>query len=300
MKKIKFLGKLRLSTSAVKVLSLAAFIFLGSVSIFANHPVFVEGNCLIPPAGNSAAGTGVCGDYDGDGLIGTAEDNDGDRVFGTIAGANGMAGIDNNGTITIVTSGVFNPVNLRLAGNVTLQAAPGVAAVIDAVLQGDNTNNNTARQNGNGITILASGFRRIAVKNVTIKNFRTGILIQSANVVLENVRIENNVDYGIRVQSVSNVSIMNSSVASTGYRLNPMSGDFPNGSAPAPGYGISFEGTSRGNIVSSNVSQNFARGVSNVGGGSVCISQSNFINNGTNTVNSGGGSVTFSANGCYQ
>ena len=165
---------------------------------------------------NSVTTNGTCGDYDGDGRIGTAEDNDGDNVFASLEVANGMIGANNNGTITIVTSGVFNPVNFQLTGNITLQAAPGVTAIIDAVLAGDTTNNNTVRQGGNGISILASGFRRIAVRNITIKNFRIGILIQNAFVTLENVTIENNVDYGVRVQATSTISIINSSITSTG------------------------------------------------------------------------------------
>lgn len=51
----------------------------GAISVSANHPVLVEGNCNNPPAGNSAPPTGTpgtCGDYDGDGRIGIAEDND--------------------------------------------------------------------------------------------------------------------------------------------------------------------------------------------------------------------------------
>src|SRR5690606_25072293 len=131
--------------------------------------------------------------------------------------------------------------------------------------------------------------------NITVKNFRTGILIQGAFVTLENVKVENNVDYGIRVQSISTVSIVNSSITSTGYRQSSI-GDFPSINAPAPGYGLSFEDSSSGNIVSSIVSNNFARGISNSGTGSVCVSQSSLLRNGVNT----SGTVTFSSNGCAQ
>ena len=288
--------KISLSRLFTITIGTAVFLFLASSNSYANHPVFVEGNCLAVPVGtNSVTTNGTCGDYDGDGRIGTAEDNDGDNVFGTLEAANGVTGANNNGTITIVTSGVFNPVNFQLSGNITLQAAPGVTAIIDAVLAGDPTNNNAVRQSGTGISILASSFRRIAVRNITVKNFRTGIIIQNAYATLENVKIENNVDYGVRVQATSTVSIMNSSITSTGYRQSA-AGDFPNTSTPAPGFGLSFEGASSGNIVSSNVSNNFARGIDNSGTGNVCVSQSSLINNGVNI----GGAVTFSANGCFQ
>jgi len=56
---------------------------------WANHPVLVEGNCP-GPAARTAVLPNTCGDYDGDGRIGTAEDLDApDRVFGTITGALG-------------------------------------------------------------------------------------------------------------------------------------------------------------------------------------------------------------------
>ncbi len=64
-----------------------------TASVSANHPVLVEGEK----------------DFDGDGLIGAAENTDGDLVFGTItaalAAANGAAA--QNGRVTIVTSGRF-------------------------------------------------------------------------------------------------------------------------------------------------------------------------------------------------
>src|SRR6266508_1753897 len=42
----------------------------------ANHPVFVEGNCDTPMPGVTEVSPGTCGDWDGDGRIGTAEDTD--------------------------------------------------------------------------------------------------------------------------------------------------------------------------------------------------------------------------------
>ena len=46
----------------------AAFVILGAMNAFANHPVFVEGNCLGDgTAARTMVPPGTCGDYDGDG-----------------------------------------------------------------------------------------------------------------------------------------------------------------------------------------------------------------------------------------
>jgi hypothetical protein len=62
------------------------------VLAWANHAVLVEGEL----------------DFDGDMMVGLAEDNDGDVVFGTITRALGAApALGQNGTAFIVTSGRF-------------------------------------------------------------------------------------------------------------------------------------------------------------------------------------------------
>src|SRR5918997_4471942 len=91
----------------------AASAHVSSVDVSANHPVYVEGNCDSPVPGTTIVGIGgVCGDYDGDGRIGTAEDTDGaDRIFGTLraalgpgTGAAAGTGANQNGLVMIVTS----------------------------------------------------------------------------------------------------------------------------------------------------------------------------------------------------
>src|SRR5688500_10456545 len=95
--------KINFSRFLAATFGLAAFLFLASTTSYANHPVFVEGHCLAVPVGtNSVTTNGTCGDYDGDGRIGIAEDTDGDNVFGTLEAANSPTGANNNGTITIV------------------------------------------------------------------------------------------------------------------------------------------------------------------------------------------------------
>ena len=272
-----------------------AFFILGTLSVFANHPVLVEGNCNVPPAGsNSAMVAGTCGDFDGDGRIGTAEDGDGDRVFGTINGANGSNGISNNGTITIVTSGTF-PETVMITGNVTLQAAPGVTANLDAVLQGDSGSG--ARQGQAGIIVNSPNNRYVVIRNILSKNWTSGIQVNgSSRVAIENCKFENNINYGIEVNDNAKVSVSNSSVYATGFRLNPGTGDFPAANAPQPGIGISFEDNSSGAVFLTTVTGSFAAGISDTtgngngrgngrGNGNVCVSSINVFDNSPNLQN---------------
>jgi hypothetical protein len=252
------------------VAAIAAIALLGASSAFANHPVLVEGNCNNPPAGNPGPVTpGTCGDYDGDGRIGTAEDQDGDRVFGTINAANNTPtlGAANNGTITIVTSGTFAE-QVTLTGNVTLQAAPGVEANIDAVLQGDP--GNTARQNQPGIIVNAPANRYVVIRNISSRNWTSGIQVNGASrVTIENVRVEHNTNYGIEVNDNARVKIDKSEVIATGFRLNPATGDFPTTNQPNPGIGISFEDNSRGAVFRTEVAGSFRVGIARSSRGDV-------------------------------
>ena len=83
-------------TVRIGLMALLFAILFGGASTFrvqttsANHPVLVEGNCDSPVPGTTIVEKGTCGDYDGDGRIGTAEDTDGaDRIFGTLKAALG-------------------------------------------------------------------------------------------------------------------------------------------------------------------------------------------------------------------
>lgn len=272
---------------------LMVYSVLAVQSVYANHPVLVEGNCNNPPAGNPAlppgSPQGTCGDYDGDGRIGTAEDNDGDRVFGTINGANSAlaTAVNNNGTITIVKSGTF-PEQVILTGNVTLQAAPGVDANIDAVLQGDP--NNGTRQNQPGIIVNAPANRYVIIRNITSRNWTSGIQVNgSSRVTIENCRIEHNVNYGIEVNDNARVKVDKSEVIATGFRLNPATGDFPTTSNPNPGIGISFEDNSRGAVYRTEVAGSFRAGISDRSSGSVKIKDVYLFDNNPDKDGSGNG-----------
>ena len=120
----------KFTARGIVAISVAALTMAVMPSASANHAVLVEGEQ----------------DYDGDGLIGQADDNDNatDRIFGTITAALGAAngGAGQNGRVTIVTSGrFFESVTIApTTGNVTLEAAPGVEANVEAVAVGDRVN----------------------------------------------------------------------------------------------------------------------------------------------------------------
>ncbi|MBM4297485.1 MAG: right-handed parallel beta-helix repeat-containing protein [Deltaproteobacteria bacterium] len=241
-------------------------VLIGSIGVWnlsdANHPVLVEGNncadlgpnvTIVPP--------GTCGDFDGDGRIGTAEDTDNstDRIFGTItaalAAANG--GANQNGRVTIVTSGRFpEVVNITAAnGNVTLEAVPGVEANIDAVLAGDA--GNAGRQAAPGIIVNAPENRRVVIRNIVSRNWTDGILVVGqSHVTIDKCRLEGNRDYGIRVMDAAKVAITNCHVNGTGFRAAPNVNNTPD-----PGIGIEFEGNSSGAVSSTVVTGSFAAGI---------------------------------------
>lgn len=258
-----------------------------SVNVSANHPVLVEGNCDSPVPGTTIVNIGQCGDYDGDGRIGTAEDTDGaDRIFGTLkaalgpgTGAAAGTGANNNGRITIVRSGrfaeqlligstipAFPDQGTANPGNVTIEAAPGVEANIDAVLQGDPAGGNTARQDGVGILIFngsnSSPTVVVTLRNLVIRNFKEGIVSAgSTRINIDNCRIENNRDYGIHLADFGQVVISNSQIQGNGFRI-PVSGP------STPGAGIAVDDAVRLRVVNTVIANNSGPGImNNTGGG---------------------------------
>ena len=230
----------------------------------ANHPVYVEGNCFGPGAGDAATGlkqspvtAGTCGDYDGDGRIGKAEDRDGDNNYGSINAA--LTAIAQNGRVVIVTSGTF-PEVVRLkptdGGNVSLEAAEGVDANIDAVVQGDPGNTARSAAQG-GIIIGACGQCRVTVRNVMTRNWTDGVrVVGRSHVHLDEVRAENNINYGVHVMGKAKVSISNSQINATGFRKTSV------GVSPAnPGVGVSFEDRSKGSVFFTSITGSAAAGL---------------------------------------
>lgn len=258
---------------------LGGMAYVSSVNVSANHPVLLEGNCDSPVPGTTLVSPGTCGDFDGDGRIGTAEDTDGaDRIFGTLraalgpgTGAAAGTGANFNGTITIVASGRFAELifigqsgyvpgeGTASPGNVIIQAAPGVNAEIDAVLQGDPAGGNTARQGSVGILIIypAQFDSTVTLRNLTIRNFVDGIQAWvNSKVIIDRCRIENNINNGVRVRDAAQVVITNSTISSNGHRI-PVTGP------SSPGAGVTADGcsTCQVRISDTTISHNFGPGV---------------------------------------
>jgi len=266
---------LRIASVAAAIgLALAGASVWSSVRLLANHPVLVEGNnCANNLPGTTSVPPGSCGDYDGDGLIGTAEDTDNatDRIFGTINAALGSAngGAAQNGRVTIVTSGRFDEV-VQISGNVTLEAAPGVEANIEAFLAG--APSDPSRQVP-GIIVNAPANRYVVLRNLVSRNWAEGIQIRGeSRVTIDNCRLENNTNFGIRIVGTSKVAILNTQVIATGFRLNPATGDFPTRNTPSPGAGISFQESATGVLTNSAVTGSFGPGLANFSGQPIDLS----------------------------
>jgi parallel beta-helix repeat protein len=142
---------------------------------------------------------------------------------------------------------------------VIIQAAPGVNAEIDAVLQGDPAGGNTARQNGPGIFVVynAGTQSTVTLRNLTIRNFLDGISIWvSSKVIIDRCRIEHNRDHGVRVQDAAKVVIVNSTVSSNGRRI-PVSGP----SSPGNGITANACSTCEVRVAETTVSHNVGAGI---------------------------------------
>lgn len=267
--------------SAMMILVLVGASSLTNQSVSAHHPVLVEGNCDSPVPGQTVVPAGTCGDFDGDGRIGTAEDTDGaDRIFGTLpaalgpgTGASAGTGANQNGSITIVTSGRFATPMVITAdsgtpggqGTVVVQAAPGVEATLDAILQGDPAGGNATRETQVGVIVNAGPNSRVILRNLRIRNFVEGIrALGGSNLTVENCRLESNYSYGIRMLGNSRLAARDVSVIGTGYRVSGTGGTCPSASCrPFPAHAISFEDASAGTVVQSHVSGNLGSSLVN-------------------------------------
>jgi hypothetical protein len=282
---------------SITALMLFACVSLSTDTVLANHPVLVEGNCDSPVPGTTLVSPGTCGDFDGDGRIGTAEDTDGaDRIFGTLraalgpgTGAAAGTGANFNGTITIVTSGRFAETlfignsgidvgeGTANPGNVTIEAAPGVEAQIDAVLQGDPAGGNGTRQDATGIKIAyTNNDRRVVLRNLTIRNFTTAVFITlNSRVTIDSCRFENNRFQSMLLVDNAQVGVFNSKFFAAGYRL----GAGVDNSASLSS-GIFFSGTSSGTVSHSHFTGHRGPAIRNAGGGVVTYYEVFLGNNG--------------------
>jgi hypothetical protein len=166
-----------------------------------------------------------------------------------------------NDTLAPPGEGTANP------GNVTIEAAPGVEANINAVQQGDPGGGNVTRQGLTGIQIsYATNDRRVILRNLIISNYNTGVAITNeSRVTIDNCRFENNLNFGIRAQNNAIVGVFDSRVSSTGFRL----GGGGSASTPSFGHGILFENFSSGDVSHSHVTGSFGAALANAGTGLV-------------------------------
>jgi len=271
--------------------AVAAAIALGAQPAAANHPVLVEGNnagdglslTLVPP--------GASGDYDGDGNVGVAEDTDNatDRIFGTLGAAllaaNG--GANANGHIIIVSSGRF-PEQITIPnvaggqavinGVTIIEAAPGVQASIDAVLQGDA--GNATRQAGTGITINSQDTDRLVIlRNIAVRNFQVGLSVTgNVRVVCEDCRFDSNVAANVTVGGNAKLTLVGCEVRAGGMRFNPGK------ASPNPGDGVVFTGSASGVISDCSISGNTAAGVRNGSTATIQILDSDIFDNTPNLI----------------
>jgi hypothetical protein len=255
-------------------------------SAAANHTALVEGTCIGPgPTQRTIVPPGTCGDYDGDGRIGVAEDTDeADRVFGTITAAltSDAGGAVQNGTVTIVESGVFPEQVIITAsnGNLTLQAAPGVVAIVDAVLQGNPGNG--AREAQAGIVVPnVPPDRMVTIRNIMSRNWISGYRITgTSRVTLDGVRADNSVNFGVEIRGTARVAISNASVQATGFPHVRLGGGPP--VTPTPGDGIAFMDASSGTVCSSTVTGSLSVGIRDASSREVVASHNNVFDNGRN------------------
>jgi hypothetical protein len=265
---------------------MAIAIHFGAARVAAQaHTVLVEGNCDSPVPGTTLVAPGTCGDFDGDGRIGSAEDTDGaDRIFGTInaalgtgTGAAAGTGINHNGRVVIVASGRFYEAvyigqnqcgpgcpGATNPGNVTLEAAPGVMAVIDAMFQGDPAGQNATRLASNGIGVgyipgSQLGLSRlVTLRNLTVRNFTKGLEVShNARVLIDKCRFENNQNYGVAINFGSMAELTDVQIAGTGMRTV--------GSPPTPGtaHGFFLDTNAQARLVDTTTSHNLGIGVFN-------------------------------------
>ena len=275
----------------ISALALIAASALLPLQARANHPVLVEGN----NAGNDPAVTtvppGTGGDFDGDGLIGTAEDTDNatDRVFGTLTAALGSAngGANGNGRVTIVTSGRF-PEAIDLSGGagasagqtlngvLVIEAAPGVVANIDAVLAGDAAGT-TAREALPGILIeTAQTDRAVILRNLVVRNWAYGLLVRGgARVTVEDCKFDSNLAANVSAEDRARLTMTECSISAGGMRFTAAGK-----AAPDPGNGVEFEDSAGGSLFRCTVSSNTAAGVLNTGTGRVRLLENNVFDNG--------------------
>jgi len=177
-----------------------------------------------------------------------------------------------NGRIIIVTSGRFaetlyignnspDPaVGSSSPGHVTIEAAPGVYADLDAVLQGDPAGGNGTRQGRPGIQINylpAFSGRVVTLRNLTIRNYQTGVLAMgSSRVIIDNCRFENNLSSNILAGGSADVVVSNSLIESAGFRIGTAN-------SSGVGRGVVVTNDAKMRLMETTISNNKGAGIYN-------------------------------------
>jgi hypothetical protein len=285
---------MRLLLIALIMLSFAIGTTMISDKVEANHPVLVEGNnaALFPNPTSALNSGGVSGDYDGDGLVGTSEDTDNaiDRIFGTLTFALGNlngTGANANGHIIIVTSGRFAEaltINLSpTAGGVQIiEAAPGVQANIDAVLQGNVRPaplDGATLQASTGLTINDTNTfpspKSVLLRNLVLRNWQVGVRTTGvARVTMTNCRLDSNVQHGVLVTGMGCFEMTNCQVSTSGMRFPT-----PGIGGQNPGNGITFQDATFGSLYNNTITSNLGVGVAIGAGNVVFVKDNNIFDN---------------------
>jgi len=232
------------------VAALATFGALLPALSFANHPVVVD-----PTANNEGP-----------------DRNSGAIVFNTIGHALSAmnSGVNQNGTIFVKPGNYVE--TITITGPVTIEGTgPGVnieAFVVPADPRirdfPQAMMNPFQLQSQPGVIINAPANRTVELRNLVITNWTDCVRIQGAsNVLLFNVTCRSNINNGILVMDTARVAINESTIESTGFRVNPMTGDFPSDqNRPANGDAINIASPRvQSEIRNTTITNNFGQGI---------------------------------------
>jgi parallel beta-helix repeat protein len=144
-------------------------------------------------------------------------------------------------------------------GNIEIAAAPGVEAIIDAVLQGDPAGGNNFRQESVGLLFSTTADRRIILRNLTVRNWAEGLrAVNAARITVIGCRFQNNRDFGIRAADSSRVAVYHSEISATGFRVGTANNN------TLQGVGIYFESDSGGTVAQSLITGSLRAAILNV------------------------------------
>jgi hypothetical protein len=232
------------------VAALATFGALLPGLSFANHPVLVD-----PTASREGP-----------------DRNANTIVFKTITAALGAmnGGVNQNGTIFVKPGNYLE--TIMITGPVTIEGTgPGVnieAFVVPADPRirdfPQAMMNPFQLQSQPGVIINAPANRTVELRNLVITNWTDCIRVQGASTLLmNNVTCRSNINNGVLIMDTARVAIKDSTIESTGFRVNPMTGNFPSAqNMPGQGDGINIASPqAQLEIRDTTITNNFGQGI---------------------------------------